>query len=172
MIKNHDKRRHFCNIVLKSFVPKVVPQPWMDPCNWMLIWASIFEHIKTYLSCREHDLNVIEKPYLNGLKVQWHFLIEGGLTWVDWIHKNTYELRWVWFDSFEGAKAHLKAIGLIWMDWRCKNSFEGKTAHLNSNGSDYNKLRVQRDTWNTRVQLISRLLYLNGLNVQRHIWKQ
>ena len=31
IIKNHDKRRDPMQIVLKSFVPKVVPQPWMDP---------------------------------------------------------------------------------------------------------------------------------------------
>jgi hypothetical protein len=31
IIENHNKRRHFCNTVLKSFAPKVVPQPWMDP---------------------------------------------------------------------------------------------------------------------------------------------
>ena len=29
MIVNHDKHQDQCNIVLKSFVPKVVPQPWM-----------------------------------------------------------------------------------------------------------------------------------------------
>jgi hypothetical protein len=27
IIENHDKRRHVCNIFLKSFVPKVIPQP-------------------------------------------------------------------------------------------------------------------------------------------------
>ena len=28
--ENHDKRRDPMRIVRKSFVPKVVPQPWMD----------------------------------------------------------------------------------------------------------------------------------------------
>ena len=31
IIINHDKHQDQCDIVLKSFVPKVVPQPWMPP---------------------------------------------------------------------------------------------------------------------------------------------
>ena len=31
IIVNHDKNQDQCDKVLKSFVPKVVPQPWMPP---------------------------------------------------------------------------------------------------------------------------------------------
>ena len=34
IIINHGKHQDQCDIVLKSFVPKVVPQPWMPP--WMV----------------------------------------------------------------------------------------------------------------------------------------
>jgi hypothetical protein len=31
MIENHDKNQDWMQKVLKSFVPKVLPQPWMAP---------------------------------------------------------------------------------------------------------------------------------------------
>ena len=37
IIINHDKHQVQCDIFLKSFVPKVVPQPWMPPLAWRSI---------------------------------------------------------------------------------------------------------------------------------------
>ena len=44
IIENRDKRRNPMRIVLKSFVPKVVPQPWMDPHEiWeIMCWIITF----------------------------------------------------------------------------------------------------------------------------------
>jgi hypothetical protein len=41
IIENHDKRRDQMQKVLKSFVPKVVPQPWMPPTLWGLMVQKV-----------------------------------------------------------------------------------------------------------------------------------
>jgi hypothetical protein len=45
IIKNHDKHRDRMQKVLKSFVPKVLPQPWMPPTNNVrFTFSAVIQH--------------------------------------------------------------------------------------------------------------------------------